>query len=41
MDALAKQKIQVKGEFNFLGYNAPFQFIGRTNEIIIPIEWKE
>lgn len=41
MEALTKQKIQVKGEFNFLGYNAPFQFIGRTNEIIIPIEWKE
>ena len=41
MEALAKEKIQVKGSFSFLGYNAPFQFVGRTNEIIIPIEWKE
>ena len=41
MEALAKEKIQFKGSFSFLGYNAPFQFVGRTNEIIIPIEWKE
>jgi hypothetical protein len=41
MEALAKEKIQVKGSFSFLGYNAPFQFVGRTNEVIIPIEWKE
>lgn len=41
MEALAKEKIQAKGSFSFLGYNAPFQFLGRTNEVIIPIEWKE
>ena len=38
---LNKKNIKIKGPFSFLGYNAPFQFIGRTNEIIIPIEWKE
>ena len=38
---LTKRKIRTKGDFNFLGYNAPFQFIGRTNEIVIPIEWTE
>ena len=38
---LTKENIKIKGPFNLLGYNAPFQFIGRTNEIIIPIEWKE
>ena len=38
---LKERQIQAKGGFNFLGYNAPFQFVGRTNEIIIPIEWKE
>lgn len=38
---LKKRQIPIKGEFTFLGYNAPFQFVGRTNEIIIPIEWKE
>ena len=38
---LDKKKIKIIGRFNFLGYNAPFQFIGRKNEISIPIEWKE
>jgi len=38
---LAQRNIKAIGAFSFLGYNAPFQFIGRTNEIIIPIEWKE
>ncbi len=38
---LQKKNIKIIGSFNFLGYNAPFQFIGRKNEISIPIEWKE
>ena len=38
---LKKKNIKILGRFNFLGYNAPFQFIGRKNEISIPIEWKE
>ena len=38
---LAQKQIRIKGAFNFFGYNAPFQFAGRTNEIAIPIEWKE
>ena len=38
---LEKKKIKIIGRYNFLGYNAPFQFIGRKNEISIPIEWKE
>ena len=38
---LTQRKIRTKGDFNFLGYNAPFQFLGRTNEIVIPIEWTE
>lgn len=28
------------GNYRFLGYNAPFQFIGRRNEIIVTVEWK-
>jgi len=36
----AKNIIRKEG-FYFLGYNAPYQFIGRTNEVIIPIEWVE
>ena len=38
---LKKKNIKIIGQFNFLGYNAPFQFIRRKNEISIPIEWKE
>ncbi len=40
--ALLQQKnIKITGGFIFLGYNAPYEFIGRKNEISIPIEWKE
>lgn len=38
---LEQRKIPILGDFSFLGYNAPFQIIGRTNEIIIPVLWKE
>jgi len=38
---LHKKNIKIIGGFNFLGYNAPYDFIGRKNEISIPIEWKE
>ena len=38
---LQKKNIKIIGSFNFLGYNAPYQFIGRKNEISIPVEWKE
>ncbi len=40
-DILNSRKIKILGAYNFLGYNAPYQFIGRTNEISIPVEWKE
>jgi hypothetical protein len=29
------------GNYRFLGYNPPFQFIGRRNEIIVAVEWKD
>jgi hypothetical protein len=29
------------GNFRFLGYNPPFQFVGRRNEIIVAVDWKE
>ena len=38
---LAQRNIKTNGGYTFLGYNAPYEIIGRTNEIIIPIEWKE
>jgi hypothetical protein len=39
---LIKEKgIKATGEYTFLGYNAPYQFWSRKNEVVIPIEWKE
>jgi hypothetical protein len=38
---LQEKGIQGAGESTFLGYNAPYQFWGRKNEVIILIEWKE
>ena len=41
LQILSQRNIKVTGNYTFLGYNAPYQFIARTNEIVIPIEWKE
>lgn len=38
-NALLKQGIEYLGNFRFLGYNAPYQFWGRRNEIIVSIRW--
>ena len=40
-NALKAKKIEHYGNFRFLGYNAPYQFIGRKNEIIVNVRWKE
>lgn len=38
---LTENGISYYGNFRFLGYNPPFQFIGRRNEIIVSIHWNE
>jgi hypothetical protein len=38
-DILKERGITPTGHAKFLGYNPPFQFIDRRNEIIIPIYW--
>jgi len=38
---LKENEITTLGNYRFLGYNPPFQFIGRRNEIIVAVEWKE
>jgi hypothetical protein len=38
---LQEKGIVVAGKFTYLGYNAPYQFWSRKNEVVIPIEWKE
>jgi len=38
---LKENGIASLGNYRFLGYNPPFQFIGRRNEIIVAVDWKE
>jgi hypothetical protein len=38
---LKENGITSSGNYRFLGYNPPYQFIGRRNEIIVSVEWKE
>jgi hypothetical protein len=40
-NALKAKAISHHGNFRFLGYNAPYQFWGRRNEIIVGIKWAE
>lgn len=36
---LKERKIVTIGNFRYLGYNPPYQLIGRRNEIIVSVEW--
>jgi hypothetical protein len=38
---LIENGIRSFGNYRFLGYNPPYQFIGRRNEIIVAVDWKE
>jgi len=38
---LKERGISPTGNFRYLGYNPPYQFIGRKNEIIVAIDWRE
>ena len=36
---LNEKGIKTIGHFRFLGYNPPYQFIARRNEIVVAVEW--
>ena len=38
---LKEYGIRSLGNYRFLGYNPPYQFICRRNEIIVAVDWKE
>jgi hypothetical protein len=38
---LLKLGIQPMGPFRYLGYNPPYQLLGRRNEVLFPVSWKE
>lgn len=40
-NVLLEKSIKTIGNFKYLGYNPPYQFIGRKNEIIVAVDWKE
>ena len=37
-DFLVREKLNPTGEFIFLGYNPPFQWFGRKNEVMVKIK---
>ncbi len=37
-EALKKEQISVKGDFSYLGYNAPWDLFGRRNEVAVEVE---
>jgi len=38
-ELLQEHGIKHSGHFRFLGYNAPYQFLCRRNEVIVTVEW--
>lgn len=38
---LKEKAIAHQGNFRFLGYNPPYQLLGRRNEVIVSIEWNK
>jgi len=38
-EMLEERQIPYSGRFRYLGYNPPYQFLGRKNEIIVTVQW--
>jgi hypothetical protein len=38
---LQEKGIKTLSNYRFLGYNPPFQLVGRRNEIIVKVDWKK
>lgn len=38
---LEKNGVEYDGNFRYLGYNPPYQLIGRRNEVIVSVNWSE
>lgn len=39
LDAVQRQGLIVTGEVNYLGYDPPWQLVGRRNEVLVPVRW--
>jgi len=40
-NALNEKGIKAIGNFRYLGYNPPYQVMGRKNEVIVEVEWEQ
>ena len=40
-DTLDSKGIPYSGKVRYLGYNPPYQIIGRRNELIVSVEWTD
>jgi hypothetical protein len=38
---LIENDIEYNGNFRYLGYNPPYQFINRRNEVIVSVKWEK
>lgn len=41
LESLTYKGVKISGNPTYLGYNAPYEIVGRKNEIVVAIEWKE
>lgn len=39
--ALIQKQVSYHGHFRYLGYNPPYQLLGRKNEIIVSVDWSD
>jgi hypothetical protein len=39
-EALQRENITAKGKFMYFGYNPPYEFVNRRNEVVVEIEFK-
>ncbi|MFM7838557.1 MAG: SOUL family heme-binding protein [Chitinophagaceae bacterium] len=40
-EQLQQMGVPPTGPFRYLGYNPPYQLVGRRNEVLFPVSWKE
>ncbi len=41
LDAVGREGLTVTGEVTYLGYDPPWQLVGRRNEVLVPVRWPD
>ena len=39
LEALKTEGLLAIGDVSYLGYNPPWQLVGRRNEVLVPVQW--